>query len=75
MFTKPLLLAAVLAITAAAPTHAGPVLQGYKWNGICWNGTVLQGFKWNGVRRNGGHKNAGDHEDASIGGRVIAIEF
>ena len=75
MFTKPLLLAAVLAIIAAAPTHAGPVLQGYKWNGIRWNGTVLQGFKWNGVRRNGGDMNVGDREDAGIGGRLIAVEF
>ena len=75
MFTRPLLLAAVLAVIAAAPTHAGPVLLGYKWNGIRWNGTVLQGFKWNGVRRNGGDMNAGDREDAGIGGRVIAIEL
>lgn len=100
MFTKPLLLAAVLAVLAAAPTHASPALQGYKWNGIRWNGSVLQGhrwngvrqngvasngfrwngnvlqgFKWNGVRRNGRGVNVGDHEDASINGRVIAIEF
>jgi hypothetical protein len=75
MFTKPLLLAAVLAVIAAAPTHAGPVLQGYKWNDIRLNGTVLQGYRWNGARRNGGDMNAADREDASIGGRVIAIEF
>ena len=76
MFTKPLLLAAVLAVIAAAPTHAGPaLLQGYKWNGFRWNGTVLQGFKWNGTRRIGGDMNVGDHEDAGINGRVIAIEF
>ena len=80
MFTKPLLLAAVLAVIAAAPTHAGPVLQGYKWNGIRWNGTVLQGFKWNGLRwngarRTGGDMNVGDRDDAGINGRVIAIEF
>jgi len=35
----------------------------------------LNDYKWNGARRNGGEMNVGDHEDASINGRVIAIEF
>jgi len=44
MFTKRLLLAAVLAVITAAPTHAILVLQGYKWNGFRWNATVPQSF-------------------------------
>ena len=75
MFTKPMRLAAVLAVITAAPAHAGQVLQGYKWNGFRWNGAVLQGFKWNGIRWNGAGINAGNDQGAGINGRVIAIEF
>jgi uncharacterized protein YjbI with pentapeptide repeats len=53
MFTKVLIVAAVLASTAAAPAHACTINCGVKFNGISLNGVNLNGFTLNGFTLNG----------------------
>ena len=53
MFTKVLIVATVLASTAAAPAHACTINCGVKFNGISLNGVNLNGFSLNGVNLNG----------------------
>ncbi len=50
MFSKTLIVAAVLAATAAAPAHADFRLNGLTLNGFTLNGFTLNGAKLNGSR-------------------------
>jgi uncharacterized protein YjbI with pentapeptide repeats len=77
---KSIVLGLAFTLVLAASAHAGPILQGAKFNGTRVNGTVLQGAKFNGTGLNGpvlqGAKFNGTQQSPSgLGGQVVAIEF
>ena len=59
MLTRLLIVAAVLASTAAAPAHAAIKLNGFTLNGWPLNGAI----------------NVGGHHGVGLNGQVLAIEF